>query len=108
MEEKKADWGEVARSVRFKDLALRKKKFLFGWWIVSTAFYIIFLVGAGLAQKFYSLRVIGDINVGYLLVLIMMIYCFLISVYYAYWANKVSDKITTDLVEEFKEGGLYK
>jgi len=106
VEERKTNWGQIAADPKFQELHHRKVRFLFGWWIFSTLLYIVFLAGAGLAQKFYAVRVIGDINVAYWLVIIMMFYCFVISVYYASWANKVSDKLTSKLVEEFKGGGV--
>ena len=106
MEQGKADWSKIARNPRFRELHRRKVKFLFGWWIFSTVIYVIFLVTANLGQKLYGWRVIGDINLGYLLVLALFVYCWFVAGYYASWANKFSDKMTADLVEELKQGGI--
>jgi len=109
VEEKTADWGKIASNPRFQELHARKEKFLFGWWIISIIIYVIFLACANLmAQSVFAWRVIGDINVGYLLILVLFVYCWCLAGYYASWANKVADKITTELVEEFKEGGIQK
>ncbi|HTY21543.1 MAG TPA: DUF485 domain-containing protein [Desulfomonilaceae bacterium] len=109
VEEKKADWAAIAANPRFAELHHRKVGFLFGWWIISIIIYVIFLVCSILfAQSFFAWRVIGDINIGYLLILVLFVYCWWLAGYYASWANKVSDRITTELVEELKEGGMQK
>jgi len=109
VEERKADWAQIAANPRFQELHGRKVKFLFGWWIFSIIIYVIFLVCSILfAQSFFAWRVIGDINIGYLLILVLFVYCWWLAGYYASWANKVSDRITTELVEELKEGGMQK
>jgi uncharacterized membrane protein (DUF485 family) len=108
VEEKRAEWGQIATNSRFMELARRKKQFLFGWWIISIVIYVIFLVSANLAQKVFAWRVLGDINLGYLLILILFVYCWWLAGYYASWANKVADKITTEVLEEFKGGGRQK
>ncbi|MGO9119216.1 MAG: DUF485 domain-containing protein [Desulfomonilaceae bacterium] len=107
-EEHRTDWAQVARDPKFVELRRRKERFLFGWWIISTVIFIIFLVCSILATKVFALRVIGDINVGYLLILLLFIYCWFIAGYYAWWANKVSDPLTTGLLAEFREGGTQK
>lgn len=108
VEQSKADWAQVASDPRFVELHRRKGRFLFGWWIVSTIIYLVLLVGAGLAPKLFAASIIGDMNFGYLFILSLFIYCWIVAGYYASWANRVSDKITAELVETFKEGGTKK
>ncbi|MGO8881653.1 MAG: DUF485 domain-containing protein [Desulfomonilaceae bacterium] len=108
MEQNRADWSAIARNPKFKELRRRKEKFLFGWWIVSAVIFVIFLVVANLGRKAYGWCVIGDINLGYLLVLALFVYCWFIAGYYASWANRFSDKMTADLVAELKQGGIKK
>ncbi|MGO8820595.1 MAG: DUF485 domain-containing protein [Desulfomonilaceae bacterium] len=108
VEQNRADWSAIARNPKFKELRRRKEKFLFGWWIVSAVIFVIFLVVANLGRKVYGWCVIGDINLGYLLVLALFVYCWFIAGYYASWANRFSDKMTADLVEELKQGGIKK
>ncbi len=101
----KTDWARIAANPKFMELHRRKVKFLFGWWIISTIIYLILLVGAGLTPGLFATRIVGDINFGYLFIISLFIYGWIIAGYYASWANRVSDKITAELVEEFKEGG---
>ncbi|MGC8605823.1 MAG: DUF485 domain-containing protein [Desulfomonilaceae bacterium] len=108
MEQNRTDWSEIARNPRFRELRRRKEKFLFGWWIVSATIFVIFLVVANLGRNLYGFRVVGEINLGYLLVLALFVYCWFIAGYYASWANRFADKMTADLVEEFKQGGFKK
>ena len=105
-EQVRTDWTQIAQNKRFVELHHKKVKFLFGWWIISTIIYVSFLACANLAQKLFSWQIIGDINFGYLAVLVLFIYCWVIAGYYASWSNRVSDKITDDLVKDLKKGGL--
>ncbi len=105
MEQKTADWAQFAKDPAFVELHRRKVRFLFGWWIVSTIIYLFLLAGAGLAPRLFAKQIIGDINFGYLFILVSFVYGWFVAGYYAYWANKFSDKMTADLVERFRQGG---
>jgi len=107
-EQQRTDWAQVAANPRFVDLHRKKVRFLFGWWAISTIIYVIFLVCANLAGKLFAWPVIGDINFGYLAILGLFIYCWFVAGFYAFWANKVADKITVDLIDELKEGGMLR
>jgi uncharacterized membrane protein (DUF485 family) len=102
----KTEWAKIAANPKFVELHRRKVRFLFGWWLISTLVYLAILLGAGLAPKLFAGRVIGDINFGYFFILSMFVYCWFIAAYYASWANRVSDKLTAELVQELKEGGV--
>jgi uncharacterized membrane protein (DUF485 family) len=105
---KQADWGRIAKDPRFVELHRKKMRFLFGWWIVSTLIYLAILISAGTAPRLFGARVIGDMNFGYIIILSSFIYCWFVAGYYASWANRVSDKLTAKLVEEFRQGGTGK
>ena len=102
------DWAQIARNPKFVELHRRKVTFLFGWWMISTLVYLVLLVGAGLAPKLFAWRIVGDINFAYVFVISLFIYCWAVAGYYALWANRVSDKLTADLVKEFKQSGVKK
>jgi uncharacterized membrane protein (DUF485 family) len=102
------DWAQITTNPKFVELHRRKVKFLFGWWIVSTIIYLVLLIGAGLAPKLFACRIVGDINFGYVFIISLFIYCWAVAGYYAVWANRVSDKITAELVAEFEEAGVKK
>ncbi|MBF0531453.1 MAG: DUF485 domain-containing protein [Deltaproteobacteria bacterium] len=105
MRRQKQDWSRVAKHPKFVELHRRKTGFLLGWWLISTILYLFLLIGAGTAPKLFSWRVIGNINFGYLLMISLFVYCVVIAGYYAYWANRVPDRITRELLEELKRGG---
>ncbi len=104
--ERKIDWAQVARNPKFVELHRRKVKFLFGWWMISAIIYLALLLSVGLAPDLIATRIVGDINFGYFFIMSLFIYGWFIAGYYAFWANRVSDKITAQLVEELKEGEI--
>ncbi|HMK35249.1 MAG TPA: DUF485 domain-containing protein [Desulfomonilaceae bacterium] len=99
---KKEDWAAIARNPKFKEIHKRKTVFLFGWWIFSSIYYFLLPIGAGAAPNLFSLKVIGNINFGYLFALSQFFVSWAIAIYYASWANKVSDRLTTELLSELK------
>ncbi|MGO9568872.1 MAG: DUF485 domain-containing protein [Desulfomonilaceae bacterium] len=102
MAEKKEDWAAIARNPKFVELHKRKAYFLFGWWIFSSVYYFLLPIGAGAAPGFFSVKVIGAINIGYLFALSQFFVSWAIALYYASWANHVSDRLTRELIDELK------
>ncbi len=102
MAEKKEDWAAVARNPKFLELSRRKAYFLFGWWIFSTIYYFLLPIGAGAAPGVFSVKVIGNINIGYLFALSQFFVSWALALYYYSWATRVSDKLTSELIDELK------
>ncbi|MGB6064063.1 MAG: DUF485 domain-containing protein [Desulfomonilaceae bacterium] len=102
MAEKKEDWAAIARNPKFLELSRRKAYFLFGWWIFSTIYYFLLPIGAGAAPGLFSVKVIGNINIGYLFALSQFFVSWALALYYASWATRVADKLTSELVDELK------
>lgn len=100
----KVDWGQVANSSRFVELASRKKRFLFGWWIVSTAWYFLLPLGAGFLPALFRWKVIGNINFAYLFALSQFFLSWAIAIHYYLWANKVSDPMTAQVAQQIERG----
>ncbi len=99
------DWGVIARNPKFRELHRRKAAFLIGWWLFSTVFYFCLPVAAGYATDQVSLfnkQIIGHVSLGYLFALSQYALCLIIALYYAYWANKTSDRLTRELLSEIK------
>lgn len=94
------DWDAIAENPKFRELHRRKTLFLFGWWALGSAFYFLLLLGAGYAQDIMKIKVIGNINVCYLLSILQFISSWAIALYYYYVANKDFDRLTNELVEE--------
>jgi uncharacterized membrane protein (DUF485 family) len=94
------DWAAIAENPKFKEIHRRKTVFLFGWWIFSTVYYFLLPIGAGAAPGLFSAKVIGNINFGYLFALSQFFVSWGIAMYYKSWANKVSDRLTQELLAE--------
>jgi uncharacterized membrane protein (DUF485 family) len=100
VEQQQRNWAAIAQNPKFVELHRRKAYFLFGWWIFSTIYYFLLPIGAGAAPGFFSINVIGKINVGYLFALSQFFVSWAIAIYYASWANRVSDRLTRELCDE--------
>lgn len=100
--EQQTDWAAIAKNPKFEEIHHRKAVFLFGWWIFSCVYYFLLPIGAGSAQGLYSVKIIGNINFGYLFALSQFFVSWAIALYYAWWANSVSDRLTSELLDELK------
>jgi len=96
------DWAAIARNPKFVEIHHKKTVFLFGWWIFSTIYYFLLPIGAGAATDLFRIKVIGNINFGYLFALSQFFVSWGIAMYYASWANRVSDRLTNELLDELK------
>lgn len=65
-------------------------------------YYLLLPIGAGTVPGFFGVRVIGNVNLGFLFALSQFFVSCALAVYYASWANKVSDRLTEELVSELK------
>ncbi len=101
-EPKQNDWAAIAKNPKFIEIHHKKAVFLFGWWIFSTVYYFLLPIGAGGAPGFFSIKVIGAINIGYLFALSQFFVSWALAIYYASWANRVSDRLTNELISELK------
>ncbi|MBI5249557.1 MAG: DUF485 domain-containing protein [Desulfomonile tiedjei] len=96
------DWSAIAKNPKFVEIHRRKTYFLFGWWVFSTIYYFLLPIGAGATPGLFSVKVIGNINFGYLFALSQFFVSWGIAMYYASWANRVSDRLTGELLEELR------
>lgn len=102
MANQKEDWAAIAKNPKFIELHRRKAYFLFGWWIFSSFYYFLLPIGAGSATGLWNAQIIGNINFGYLFALSQFFVSWAIAIYYSAWANKVSDRLTAELLDELK------
>ncbi len=100
------NWSEIAKMPKFRELHRRKASFLIGWWLFSTLFYFGLPIAAGYTTQqtdFWNTKIIGRIPLLYLYALAQYVLCLAIALYYARWANKISDRLTRELVDELKQ-----
>ncbi len=95
-------WAAIAKNPKFRELRSRKTMFLFGWWIFSTLYYFLLPVGASYFPEVFKYRIAGHMNFGYVFALSQFFVCWGIAIYYASWANRVSDRLTKELLSELK------
>ena len=99
------DFGAIARHPKFRELARSKMTFLVGWWLLSTLFYFGLPIWAGntTAQSdIGNMKTVGVIPLLYVYALAQYAVSLFIAVYYAYWANKKSDRMTWELLTQLK------
>jgi uncharacterized membrane protein (DUF485 family) len=102
MAEKTYDWAAIAQDPKFKELHHRKSVFLFGWWIFSSVFYFLLPIGAAYAPELFKIKVIGNINFGYVFALSQFLVSWGIAIYYAKVANQKFDRLTRELIQSLK------
>ena len=95
-----ADWARIAASPKFIELSRRKLRFLFGWWFISIAWFFMIPLGSGYLPDLFNIKIIGNINLVYTLVIITFFLTFWLNYHYSNWANNVSDPLTDHVVQE--------
>ena len=100
MAEKKYDWAAIAKNPKFIELHHKKQAFLFGWWIFSSADYILLPIGAAYSPGLFKIKMIGVINFGYVFALSQFFVSWALALYYAHVANKDFDPLTKELIDE--------
>lgn len=102
MAEKQYDWAAIARNPKFVELHRKKTVFLFGWWIFSTIYYFLLPIGAAYAPGLFRIKIVSNINFGYVFALSQFFVSWGLAMYYARVANRDFDRLTRELIEEFK------
>ncbi len=102
MAEKTYDWSAIAKNPKFIELHHKKKSFLIGWWIFSTVYYFSLPLGAAFVPGLFKIKILGNINFGYLFGLSQFILSWFLALYYAKTANNDFDRLTRELVSELE------
>lgn len=100
MAEKSYDWDAIAEHPKFIELHRKKTVFLFGWWIFASIWYFLLPLGAAYTPALFKLKVLGNVNFGYLFALSQFLVSWAIAIYYAQVANREFDRLTTELTLE--------
>ena len=99
------NWSAIAANPKFRELHHRKSAFLVGWWLFSTLFYFGLPIAAGYTTSqsdFFNTQIIGHVPLLYLYALSQYAVCLFIALYYDRWANRTSDRLTNEVVEELR------
>lgn len=94
------DWLRIYNSEKFTELSRRKKKFLFGWWVLSVSWFFTIPLGVAYLPDLYTAQVFGKINFVYVMVFATFFFTFWLCYHYTKWCNTVSDPLTDQVVKE--------
>ena len=100
-----AEYAEIAKHPKFRELSRKKVRFLVGWWLFSTIFYFGLPIWAGnttLQSDVGNMKVIGNVPLLYLYALAQYALSIAIALYYTYWANKYADRLTEELLRDLR------
>lgn len=100
MDTKSVNWAALARNPKFVELHHKKTAFLFGWWAFSSVYYFLLPIGAAYAPGLFKVKILGNINFGYLFALSQFFVSWGIAIYYSKVANQKFDRMTRELVDE--------
>ncbi len=85
------DWAEAARHPSFRDLISAKVRFLVPMIALYLGLYLGMTLLAGLAPEFMARRVIGPVNVGYLMNFATYLMAWIVALVYVRVANRSFD-----------------
>lgn len=105
MKDKQHDWSSIANSPNFLELQRKKKQFMFTWWGIGTFSYFILMLGAAYAPEIFRIKVLGKINLGYLLCLFQFFLAWAIAIIYTNKANNDFDPLAEKVLAEIERGG---
>jgi len=80
-------------------LRRRFRAFAFPWTAAFLVWYMLLIVGAGVAQDLFGREIFGSINVGYLFALLQFVTTFGIAAIYSRFAARRLDPLAASLRE---------
>jgi uncharacterized membrane protein (DUF485 family) len=96
-------WHSAVDSDAFSELLATKVRCVAPLLGFSFVFIVAMTLLAGYAKGFMGQKVIGSFNVGYLLVLLTYVMCWVVSVLYVRKANREFDVQATASIEALKQ-----
>ncbi|MDP9429743.1 MAG: DUF485 domain-containing protein [Actinomycetota bacterium] len=97
------DWAAVVREPSFRELMSAKTRFIVSVTVSALTFYLGVNVLAGFAPGFMSQRVVGALNVGYVLILALYVMTWAIALIYVRVANRTFDSKAADAIASLEK-----
>ena len=97
------DWAAVVREPSFRELMSVKTRFIVSVTALALTFYLGVNVLAGFAPGFMSQRVVGALNVGYVMILALYVMTWAIALIYVRVANRTFDSKAADAVASLEK-----
>lgn len=96
---------QVQESEEFQELRKRHRSFVFPLAIAFLLWYFAYVLLAGYAHDFMSIKVFGSVNIGLLLGMLQIVSTFAITTWYVSYAGRRLDPIASKIRHEI-EGPL--
>lgn len=96
---------EVQQSEQFQELRKRHRSFVFPLAIAFLLWYFAYVLLAGYAHDFMSIKVFGSVNIGLVLGLAQIVSTFAITTWYVSYAGRRLDPMASKIRHEI-EGPL--
>jgi uncharacterized membrane protein (DUF485 family) len=100
------DWEGIERSAEFRELTVRKRRFVLPATIFFLAWYLGFVLLAGYAEDFMGSSIYEGFTVGYLLALSQFVMVWGLGWWYLRKADREFDPLAREVVELAERGEL--
>lgn len=97
-------WEETQKSAEFASLRKSFRGFAFPLTAAFLGWYFLYILLTAFARDFVSIKVIGNINVAFILGLLQFVSTFVIMWFYERYSSRVLDKASDDLREVVDRG----
>ena len=97
-------WTAAVASPSFRRLMTTKAKLVWPLLGASLAFVVAMTLLAGCDRPFMAIKVVGAFNVGYLMILMTYLLCWLVAVIYVLVANKQFEVQSRQAIADLKIG----
>ena len=99
------NWDSIAKYPSFIKLHKKKTAFLLGLWFIGSVSYFMLILGAAYAPGLFKVKIIGRMNLGYLVCISQFFIMIAIAIYYTHRANTYFDPLTRQVLDEIHSGG---
>jgi uncharacterized membrane protein (DUF485 family) len=99
-------WSAAVASEPFAALLATKVRCIAPLLTVSFVFIVAMTLLAGYAKEFMAQKVLGSFNVGYLMIVLTYLLCWVVSLIYVYTANRKFDSQAVIAIAALKPGRL--
>ncbi|HEY6425243.1 MAG TPA: DUF485 domain-containing protein [Pseudonocardiaceae bacterium] len=98
-------WVTAQTTAEFATLRSRLRGFVFPMTAFFLAWYLLYVLLAAFAHGFMSIKVLGNVNVGFIFGLMQFITTFAITMLYVRFANRKLDPVSAE-IRRWLEGGF--
>ncbi len=100
-----ADYGRIQREEHFQQLKRSFRRFAFPVTVGFLAWYLLYVILSGWARGFMGQKLIGNINVAFVLGVLQFVSTFLITWLYERHMNRHVDPLAERIVRDHEELG---